>query len=239
MPNPPEAAQLLVHALLPVHTRETVSGDLLEEYRDARVPASGEFRADLWYWRQVGGMWLRAHWWLVAPIVFLLVVGDVFKTLRAPSGASYLEGLAALARAATSPVGLVTLLGLANVYGSWRTRRWEGGLVASLGVSAIVWVFMVVWSNATFSQFAQVAQSNPQWIEAWHWSVQHGHAAPHETFRHWLYWDIVGSQIVAGFILLVAPCVYGGFGAILGEIISHRRASRWGRQPTSSSTNRS
>jgi hypothetical protein len=48
MPNPPEIAQLLLHALLPVEARESVAGDLLEEYRDSRVPASGEFRADLW-----------------------------------------------------------------------------------------------------------------------------------------------------------------------------------------------
>jgi hypothetical protein len=150
-------------------------------------------------------------------------VGDVFKTLRAPSGASYLDGLPALARAAMSPVGLVALLGLANAYGSWRTRRWEGGLVASLGVSVIVWVSMVVWSNATFYPFAQVAQSSPQSIGAWHWSVQLGHAAPDETFLHWLYWDNVGSLIIAGFVLLIAPCVYSGIGAILGEISSHWR----------------
>ena len=60
MRNPPEVAELMLRGLLPLDMRETVSGDLLEEYRESRVPAAGEFRADLWYWRQVGGMWLRA-----------------------------------------------------------------------------------------------------------------------------------------------------------------------------------
>ena len=60
MPHPPEVAELILRGLLPLDMRETVSGDLLEEYRESRVPAVGEFRADLWYWRQVGGMWLRA-----------------------------------------------------------------------------------------------------------------------------------------------------------------------------------
>jgi hypothetical protein len=93
MPNPPEAAELILRALLPVDARESVSGDLLGEYRESRVPAAGELRADLWYWRQVGGLWMRAYWWLVVAVVLLLGVHDVFNTFRAPSGASYLDGV--------------------------------------------------------------------------------------------------------------------------------------------------
>ena len=104
MPHPPEVAELILRGLLPLDMRETVSGDLLEEYRESRVPAVGEFRADLWYWRQVGGMWLRAYWWLVVSAVLLLVVSDVFNTFRAPSGASYLDGLPRLVGAVLSPL---------------------------------------------------------------------------------------------------------------------------------------
>src|SRR4026209_2509186 len=149
MPYPPELAEWILGALLPADMRESVSGDLLEEYRESRVPAAGEFRADLWYWRQVGGIWLRAYWWLVVPAVLLLVIGDLFNTFRAPSGASYLDGLPALALAVMSPLGVVGLLGIASVYGRRRTKRWEGGLVAALGVSLVVWLFMVAWSTAT------------------------------------------------------------------------------------------
>jgi|SRR5215471_3228922 len=219
MPNPPAVAELILRGLLPLDMRETVSGDLLEEYRESRVPAVGEFRADLWYWRQVGGMWLRAYWWLVVPVVLLLVVSDVFNTYRAPSGASYLDGLPTLVTAVMSPiVGAVGLLGLATVYGSWRTRRWQGGLVAALGVSVLVWLFMVLWVNATFQSFAQVQQANPYWIQAWHWSIAHHHAAPDETFVHWLYWDNVGALVMAGIVLLVTPFVFGGIAAVIGEI---------------------
>jgi hypothetical protein len=132
MPHPPEVAELILRGLLPLDMRETVSGDLLEEYRESRVPAVGEFRADLWYWRQVGGMWLRAYWWLVVSAVLLHVVHDVFETFRAPSGASYLDGLPALVLAVLSPLGLVGLVGLTTVYGSWRAERWQGGFVAAL-----------------------------------------------------------------------------------------------------------
>jgi hypothetical protein len=223
MSNPPEAAELILRALLPADARESVSGDLLEEYRESRVPAAGELRADLWYWRQVGGMWLRAYWWLVVPAVLLLVVHDVFNTFRSPSGASYLDGLPRLILAVISPVAVVGLLGLATAYGSWRTERWHGGFVAAFGVSIIVWLFMAAWSNATFYPFAQVQQTNPEWVGAWHSSIQHGRARPDETFIHWLYWDNVGSLIIAGIVLLVSSFVWGGIGAIFGEIMSHRR----------------
>src|ERR1043166_3318268 len=128
MPNPPEAADLILRGLLPPDMRETVSGDLLEEYRESRVPAVGEFRADLWYWRQVGGMWLRAYWWLVVSAVLLHVAHDAFETFRAPSGASYLDGLPTLVPAVLSSLGLVGVVALATAYGSWRAERWQGGV---------------------------------------------------------------------------------------------------------------
>src|SRR3954471_23772479 len=106
MPNPPEVAETILRGLLPLDMCETVSGDLLEEYRESRVPALGEFRADLWYWREVGGMWVRAYGWLVVFALLLHVVADVFGTFRAPSGVSYLAGLPALVYAVLSPVGL-------------------------------------------------------------------------------------------------------------------------------------
>jgi hypothetical protein len=222
MPNPPQAAELILRALLPADARECVSGDLLEEYREARVPSAGQFRADLWYWRQVGGIWLRAYWWLVAPVVLLLAFFDTLNYVSSPLGASF--GLpTGLPFAVQPPLVAVGLVASAAAYGSWRTRRWQGGFVAALGVSAILWSFAVVWSNATFYPFALRAQSDPQWIAAWHWSTEHGHAPRNDTFLNWLYWDNVGSLIIAGLVLLVTSFVCGGVGAILGEVMSHRR----------------
>src|SRR6516164_2114869 len=218
MPHPPEVADLILRGLLPLDMSETVSGDLLEEYRESRVPAIGEFRADLWYWRQVGGMWLRAYWWLVVSVVLLLVVSDLFNTFRAPSGVSYLDGLPTLAYSVISPLGVIGLLGLATAYGSWRTQRWQGGFIAALGVSVLVWLFMVLWVGATFHSFAQVQQSNPYWIQAWQWSINHHHASPNETFVHWLYWDNVGALFIASIVLLVTPFFFGGIAALIGEI---------------------
>ena len=213
MPHPPDLAELILRGLLPLDMAETVSGDLVEEYRESRVLAVGKFRADLWYWRQVGSMWLRAYWWLVVSAVLLLVVSDVFNTFRAPSGASYLDGLPRLVGAVLSPLGVVGLLGLGTAYGSWRTQRWQGGFVAALGVSVIVWLFMAAWGNATFHPFATVQQANPYWVQAWQSS------ASQETFQHWMYWDGVGALTIAGIVLIVASFVFGGIAALVGETV--------------------
>ncbi len=43
--------RILMFCLLP-RDRETVSGDLLEEYREERAPRLGAMRANIWYFRQ-------------------------------------------------------------------------------------------------------------------------------------------------------------------------------------------
>jgi len=230
MANPPALPQTLVELLVPLDARENVSGDLLEEYRAARVPALGRRRADLWYWRQVGGIWLRAYWWVVVPVVLLLVARDIFNTFRAPSGASYLDNLPAPALVAASPLGVMGFFGLAGAYGSWRTQQWAGGVVAALGTFAVVWVFMALWWNATFYPFAQMQQSNPYWIHAWHWSTERAHSD--ETFLRWIFWDNVGSLFIGGIALLTGSLVCGGIGSALGLITARRRpVAIHGRRP--------
>jgi hypothetical protein len=231
MPNPPALARLLLDLVLPVDARETVSGDLLEEYRDARIPALGSLRANLWYWRQVGGIWVRAYWRFAVPIVCLLVVHDIFNTFRTPSGASYLDRLPTLATAPIPPLVAVGLFVLAGAYGSWRTRRAAGGLVAAVGTFVVVWLFMVVWWNATLYPFAQVQQSNPYWIQAWQWSTHRAHPpsffgfnpdTPDETFLRWIFWDNVGGLFFLGITMLTISVVCGSIGGALGLI-----AVRW------------
>src|SRR5215813_4068066 len=51
--NPPRWAEKLLLAVLRERDRETIPGDLLEEYQETILPAKGRFRADLWYLRQV------------------------------------------------------------------------------------------------------------------------------------------------------------------------------------------
>ena len=226
MPNPPEDAQTLLRLLLPASTHETVAGDLLEEYREARVPALGERRADFWYCRQVAGLWLRAYWWCVVPVVLFLVVHDIFNTFRAPSGDSYLDTLPALVLAPLSPFVGAGCFVLAGAYGSWRTHQYAGGLVAALGTFVVVWVFMVMWGTATFYPFAQVQQSNPYWIEAWQWSTHRAHPnTPAEPFLNWIFWDNIGALFIGSLAMLAMSAVGGGIGGAFGLMTPHKKCA--------------
>jgi len=63
---PPWLERILLH-FLSARDRETISGDLLEEYRDEQVLRSGSLRANLWYLRQV--LSLMPVWDFVGPPV--------------------------------------------------------------------------------------------------------------------------------------------------------------------------
>jgi hypothetical protein len=60
--------------LLPPDEAETVSGDLIEEYRETMYPARGRWRADLWFVRQVSGFAWRGNliWGVLLALAFLV-----------------------------------------------------------------------------------------------------------------------------------------------------------------------
>jgi len=51
--SPPWLLERMLMSFLPVRDRETISGDLFEEYRQEQVPRVGSLRANIWYVRQV------------------------------------------------------------------------------------------------------------------------------------------------------------------------------------------
>jgi hypothetical protein len=71
--NPPDWAEWLLRSVLRPSDRESISGDLLEEYREVRRPALGVLRADLWYVKQV----LSVSWRLVWPCVLTMTAVTV------------------------------------------------------------------------------------------------------------------------------------------------------------------
>jgi len=52
-PAPPRWAEAFLERLLPESARETVVGDLREEFIESTQPQRGKLRADIWYVRQV------------------------------------------------------------------------------------------------------------------------------------------------------------------------------------------
>jgi hypothetical protein len=66
--NPPRWAEAMLRSLVRPSDRESISGDLLEEYRAARRPALGALRANSWYIKHV----LRVLWRLIRPSALAL-----------------------------------------------------------------------------------------------------------------------------------------------------------------------
>jgi hypothetical protein len=79
--RPPRWAEGLLRLLLQPKDRDSVSGDLLEEYREAIVSKRGSSSADAWYARQVGWYLLRASWPFGVLIGATLVVRYLLDTL--------------------------------------------------------------------------------------------------------------------------------------------------------------
>jgi hypothetical protein len=78
--EPPRWAEAVLRMLLSPEDRDSVSGDLLEEYREPIVPTRGP-AANRWYVRQVGGFLFRASWVWGALVGAALVVRYLFDTL--------------------------------------------------------------------------------------------------------------------------------------------------------------
>ena len=82
--QPPRWAEAILRVLLKPEDRDSVSGDLLEEYRETIVPTLGS-AADWWYIREVASFLLRASWMWGALLGAALVIRYLFDTLAPPT----------------------------------------------------------------------------------------------------------------------------------------------------------
>lgn len=114
--------------LLKPKDRESVSGDLLEEYRDTIVPALGA-AANRWYVWQVGSFLLRASWAWGAVLGAALVIRYLFDT-RVP-----VTDYVMRARILTYTIMAACLL--AGFSTAWRTRSMRAGVLISLSAATI------------------------------------------------------------------------------------------------------
>jgi hypothetical protein len=56
---------------------------------------------------------------------------------------------------------------------------------------------------------AQVQQTNPYWILAWHWNPD----TPDETFLQWIFWDNLGGLFFFGLFMGLLSAVCGIIGS--------------------------
>jgi hypothetical protein len=126
---PPRWAESLLRLLLAPEDRQSVSGDLLEEYRENVHPARGRRRADLWYVSQVAGFAWRAH------RTWAALLGGAFVSRTAidwlwPTTDFY-------ARSTVSTFVAAGIFVCAGGLAAWRTRSFAAGALAGAATAIV------------------------------------------------------------------------------------------------------
>jgi hypothetical protein len=128
--KPPAWAESLLRLLLGPEDRESVSGDLLEQYRDSVRPARGALRADVWYTRQVAGFLWRSTWMWSVLLAGCVVGREWLDWWLSPTNDFY-------ARATVSTWLAISIFTGAGVSAAWRSRSIAAGVLAGFVTGAI------------------------------------------------------------------------------------------------------
>jgi hypothetical protein len=193
MEEPPFWADALLRLLLRPEDRESVSGDLLEEYRESIVPALGS-KADRWYVRQVGWFLLRASWFWGLAIGATLIARYLFDTF-AP--VAYTPGVMH-PRSQMMSQTIVAIFGAAAFWNTWRTTHIRTGILIAVVAGALGGVVSSAGTGVMLACWHDAAT-----LQAWQSSGGLGEA-------------FVGVPI----LLLPISLVSGVFGAIAAKGLS-------------------
>jgi len=127
--KPPVWAEHVLRLLLKPEDRESVSGDLLEEYRESVCPSRGRAGADLWYVGQVTGFLWRAAW----PWGVLFSASFVGRTAL-----DWFDPPADFRmRASVTTFTAVSLFVAAGFWAAWRARSLGAAALTAIGTSII------------------------------------------------------------------------------------------------------
>jgi len=140
---PPGWAESLLRLLLPRRDRDSVSGDLLEEYRETIVPSLGA-SADRWYVRQVAAYALRQTWMWTAAVVVIDKVRflfDIFVPIH------YTPGVIAT-RSAIMSQALIATFAMCGAWHAWRTEHLRAGVLLAVLTAWIAGAFALMGAAA-------------------------------------------------------------------------------------------
>ena len=164
--GPPQWAASVLALLLPPDEAETVTGDLIEEYRDNVYPASGRWGANVWFVRQVAGFaWRAASMWGLLLAAF-------------GTGRFLLDTFAPPAnwgpRSFFTTWSSILLYLLAGAWGAWRTGRARSGILVAVGVHVIASAVSTIVTVAVFvavirhqPAMLSLFQQTGGWDEVW------------------------------------------------------------------------
>jgi hypothetical protein len=150
---PPRWAEAILRSLLDPDDRDSVSGDLLEEYRESIVPALGS-AADWWYVRQVASFLWRASRTWGALLGAALLIRYVADTVVPP--ADYVT------RASILTYTIMGLFALPACYTAWRARSLAAGVLVSIS-TAMIGALLSILGTLVMLTF----RHDPATLDAW------------------------------------------------------------------------
>jgi hypothetical protein len=151
--QPPWWAEAILRLLLKPEDRESVSGDLLEEYRETIVPARGS-AADRWYMRQVASFLARASRAWGALLGASLVIRNLFDTFVPPTDYKM--------RATILTYAVFAACLLAGGNAAWRGRSMRAGILISIGAATIGALISIIGSGVMLAIW-----HDPATLDAW------------------------------------------------------------------------
>ncbi len=122
--TPPPWAERILLVLLEPPDRQSMSGDLLEEYRERIHPARGARRADLWYVGQVAWIAWYAHRRWASLLGFMLIARTTVDWLLPVTDFQ--------ARAAMLTTATAAILVCAGLRASWRFDSVGAGVIGGM-----------------------------------------------------------------------------------------------------------
>jgi hypothetical protein len=151
--RPPRWAEALLHVLLTPENRESVTGDLLEEYRETIVPTRGS-AADRWYIRQVASFALRPSWIWGGILGAALVIRYMLDT-RVPPTDYFL-------RATILTYTIMAASLLTGFSAAWRARSLRAGVLISFSAATIGALISIAGTGVMLAIW-----HDPSTLDAW------------------------------------------------------------------------
>lgn len=151
--RPPRWAEAILRVLLKPEDRESVSGDLLEEYRETIVPALGS-AADRWYTRHVASFLFRASRAWGAFLGAALVIRYLFDVFVPPADYTM--------RATILTYAVFAACSLTGINAAWLGRSVRAGILISISAATIGALISIVGSGVMLAVW-----HDPATLDAW------------------------------------------------------------------------
>jgi len=153
--RPPRWAELIIGLMVPREQKADVLGDLLEEYRDSKIPVLGTRGANRWYVRQA----IDAAWRLTA--VFCLFTLAVHVWREAIDELVYTDSY--FLRSYILSYSMMGAYFSAGAWAGWKVRRIPAGILSAGGTCLIGW--SGAWITALVLALMQQAKYYPGGID--------------------------------------------------------------------------